>query len=113
MVIKTSGVDYDGMTPDDMVVVDLNTSKTFEGKWKLSSGTATHFELYRRYPNSAGVVHMYSVKDIASAQAGRPIPALGTTHAVYFYGDIPCTRELTRPEVEEAYELNTAKPSLR
>lgn len=109
VVIKPSGVDYYGMTPDDMVVVDLNTGKTVEGKWKQSSDTATHLELYRRYPDIAGVVHTHSVNAVAFAQAGRPIPALGTTHADYFYGDIPCTRELTQSEVEEVYELNTGK----
>lgn len=109
VVIKPSGVDYDRMTPDDMVVVDLNTGRTVEGKWKPSSDTATHLELYRRYPEIAGVVHTHSVNAVAFAQAGIPIPALGTTHADYFYGDIPCTRELSQTEVEENYELNTGK----
>ena len=109
VVIKPSGVDYDGMSPEDMVVVDLVTGETVEGKWKSSSDTATHLELYRRYEKIAGVVHTHSVNAAAFAQAGMPIPALGTTHADYFYGDIPCTRELTKEEVEEAYELNTGK----
>lgn len=109
VVIKPSGVDYDGMTPDDMVVVDLATGEAVEGKWKPSSDTATHLELYRRYDKIAGVVHTHSVNAVAFAQAGMPIPALGTTHADYFYGDIPCTRELSEPEVSEAYELNTGK----
>lgn len=109
VVIKPSGVDYDGMSPDDMVVVDLVTGETVEGKWKPSSDTATHLELYRRCEKIAGVVHTHSVNAVAFAQAGMPIPALGTTHADYFYGDIPCTRELTKEEVEEAYELNTGK----
>lgn len=109
VVIKPSGVDYDGMKPEDMVVVDLKTGETVEGKWKPSSDTATHLELYRRYPDIAGVVHTHSVNAVAFAQAGLPIPALGMTHADYFYGDIPCTRELSNSEVEEAYELNTGK----
>ena len=109
VVIKPSGVDYDGMVPDDMVVVDLVTGETVEGKWKPSSDTATHLELYRRYEKIAGVVHTHSVNAVAFAQAGLSIPALGTTHADYFYGDIPCTRELSKTEVEEAYELNTGK----
>lgn len=109
VVIKPSGVDYDGMNPDDMVVVDLQTGTIVEGKWKPSSDTATHLELYRRYPEIAGVVHTHSVNAVAFAQAGLAIPALGTTHADYFYGDIPCTRELTEEEVTTAYELNTGK----
>lgn len=109
VVIKSSGVAYDSMTPDDMVVVDLQTGTTVDGKWKPSSDSATHLELYRRYPNIAGIVHTHSVNAVAFAQAGLPIPALGTTHADYFYGDIPCTRELTEEEVNTAYELNTGK----
>ena len=109
VVIKPSGVDYDGMTPDDMVVVDLKSVDTVEGRWKPSSDTATHLELYRRYAGISGVVHTHSVNAVAFAQAGLPIPALGTTHADYFYGDIPCTRELTKEEVNTAYELNTGK----
>jgi len=109
VVIKPSGVDYDGMVPDDMVVVDLKTGEIVEGKWKPSSDTATHLELYRRYEKIGGVVHTHSVNAVAFAQAGMPIPALGTTHADYFYGDIPCTRELSQNEVETVYELNTGK----
>ena len=109
MVIKPSGVDYNGMCPDDMVVVDLMTGKIVEGRWKPSSDTATHLELYRRYEKIAGVVHTHSINAVAFAQAGMCIPSLGTTHADYFYGDIPCTRELTEKEVNEAYELNTGK----
>ena len=97
------------MVPDDMVVVDLQTGNTVEGNWKPSSDTATHLELYRRYPEISGIVHTHSVNAVAFAQAGLPIPALGTTHADYFYGDIPCTRELSESEVNEAYELNTGK----
>ena len=109
VVIKPSGVDYDGMKPEDMVVVDLETGEKAEGKWKPSSDTATHLELYRRYSDIGGVVHTHPVNAVAFAQAGVPIPALGTTHADYFYGDIPCTRELSKSEVEQAYELNTGK----
>ena len=109
VVIKPSGVDYDGMSPEDMVVVDLATGKTVEGRYKPSSDTATHLELYRRYPGISGIVHTHSINAVAFAQAGLPIPALGTTHADYFYGDIPCARGLTKEEVEEAYEVNTGK----
>lgn len=109
VVIKPSGVDYVGMIPEDMVVVDLMTGDVVEGKWKPSSDTATHLELYRRYLNIKGIVHTHSVNAVAFAQAGCSIPALGTTQADYFYGDIPCTRELTKDEVENAYEHNTGK----
>lgn len=109
MVIKPSGVDYDGMSAEDMVVVDVETGEKVEGKWKPSSDTATHLELYRAFPDIKGIVHTHSTNAVAFAQAGMNIPVLGTTHADYFYGDIPCTRELTRVEVEEAYEVNTGK----
>lgn len=109
VVIKPSGVDYSGMTADDMVVVDLNTGETVEGRWRPSSDTKTHLELYRAFPGIGGVSHTHSVNAVAFAQAGMDIPALGTTHADYFYGDIPCTRELSAEEVEEAYETNTGK----
>ena len=109
VIIKPSGVAYDNMTPDDMVVVDLKTGEPVDGKWKPSSDTATHLELYRRFSAIAGIVHTHSVNAVAFAQAGIPIPALGTTHADYFYGNIPCTRELTEEEVNTAYELNTGK----
>jgi L-ribulose-5-phosphate 4-epimerase len=102
MVIKPSGVDYDGMSPDDMVVVDLESGKRVEGKWKPSSDTDTHLELYRHYPAIKGIVHTHSINAVAFAQAGKAIPALGTTHADYFYGNIPCTRELTRDTVTDA-----------
>ena len=91
IVIKPSGVDYDGMTPEDMVVVDLD-GKTVEGKWKPSSDTAPHLALYRAFSNIGGVVHTHSRWATSFAQAGIPIPAMGTTQADYFYGDIPCTR---------------------
>ncbi|OAA86940.1 L-ribulose-5-phosphate 4-epimerase UlaF [Clostridium ljungdahlii] len=106
LVIKPSGVDYDSMTPENMVVVDLN-GNVVEGKWRLSSDTVTHIELYKKYPTIGGVVHAHSVNAVAFAQAGMSISALGTTHADYFYGDIPCIRELTREEAMEVYEVNT------
>lgn len=109
MVIKPSGVPYDNMTPDDMVVVDLKTGKKVEGKWNPSSDTDTHLCLYNKYPEIGGIVHTHSTNAVSFAQAGMDIPALGTTHADYFYGDIPCARELTKEEVFDAYEANTGK----
>lgn len=109
VVIKPSGVDYGTMTADDMVVVDLESGKVVEGKWKPSSDTPTHLELYKAFPAIGGITHTHSVNAVAFAQAGMDIPALGTTHADYFYGDVPCTRELTQVEVESAYEANTGK----
>lgn len=109
MVIKPSGVDYSVMKSEDMVVVDLTTGKTVEGKYKPSSDTATHLELYRAFPSIGGITHTHSINAVAFAQAGLDIPALGTTQADYFYGPIPCTRELTQQEVEEAYEVNTGR----
>lgn len=109
VVIKPSGIDYDGMSPEDMVVVDLITGKVVEGKWQPSSDTKTHLELYRAFPNIGGIAHTHSINAVAFAQAGIDIPALGTTHADYFYGDIPCTRELTQQEVKDAYEQNTGR----
>jgi L-ribulose-5-phosphate 4-epimerase len=109
MVIKPSGVDYSTMTANDMVVVNVLTGEKVEGKWKPSSDTPTHLELYRAFPEIGGITHTHSTNAVAFAQAGMDIPALGTTHADYFYGDIPCTRELSKAEVEEAYEVNTGK----
>lgn len=109
MVIKPSGVDYDGMTPEDMVVIDVKTGLKVEGKWNPSSDTKTHLELYRAFNEINGIVHTHSVNAVAFAQAGISIPALGTTHADYFYGNIPCTRELTEQEVVDDYEVNTGK----
>ena len=109
VVIKPSGVDYDGMSPDDMVVVDLHTGETVEGKWRPSSDTPTHLELYRAFEEIGGITHTHSINAVAFAQASVDIKALGTTHADYFCGDVPCTRELTKQEVNEAYELNTGK----
>ncbi|MCM1545030.1 MAG: L-ribulose-5-phosphate 4-epimerase [Ruminococcus sp.] len=109
VVIKPSGVDYSTMTADDMVVVELESGKVVDGKWKPSSDTPTHLELYRAFPEIGGITHTHSTNAVAFAQAGKSIPALGTTHADYFYGDIPCTRELMKAEVESAYEANTGK----
>lgn len=109
VVIKPSGVDYCGMSPEDMVVVELDSGRTVEGKWNPSSDTKTHLELYRNFKEIGGITHTHSVNAVAYAQAGVDIPALGTTHADYFYGPVPCTRELTKEEVEEDYELNTGK----
>ena len=109
VVIKPSGIGYDIMTADDMVVVDLNTSEVVEGKWNPSSDTPTHLELYRAFKDIGGITHTHSINAVAFAQAGRDIEALGTTHADYFYGAIPCTRELTKYEVEFDYEANTGR----
>ena len=107
MVIKPSGVEYDGMSPEDMVVVSLATGEAVEGKWKPSSDTATHVALYNAFPNIGGVVHTQSRWATSWAQAGRSIPAYGTTHGDYFYGPIPCTRKMTPEEIRGAYELET------
>ena len=108
VVIKPSGVDYDGMTVEDMVVVDLDGNRV-EGKWKPSSDTATHVELYKAFPEIGGVVHTHSSYATSWAQAGRDIPCYGTTHADYFYGPVLCLRCLTEEEIQEAYERNTGK----
>ena len=105
-VIKPSGVEYDNMTPDDMVVVDLD-GKVVEGKWKPSSDTATHVALYKAFPNIGGVVHTHSRWATSFAQAGMAIPAMGTPHVDYFYGDIPCTRPMTDEEIRGEYEKET------
>ena len=105
-VIKPSGVEYEDLTPEDMVVVDLE-GNVVEGKYKPSSDTATHLELYKKYDQIGGVVHTHSTYAVAWAQAGRDIPLYGTTHADYFLGSIPCTRNLTPQEIDEAYEKNT------
>ena len=94
IAIKPSGVPYDGMAPEDMVIVDFS-GNVIEGKWKPSSDTATHIELYKAFPNIGGVVHTHSRWATTFAEAGQPIPAMGTTQADYFYGDIPCTRPMT------------------
>ena len=105
-VIKPSGVDYDKLTPDDMVVMDLNGERA-EGKLNPSSDTATHLELYKAFPEIGGIVHTHSSWATSWAQSGRSIPCYGTTHADYFYGEIPCLRCLTKEEIDEAYEKNT------
>lgn len=108
VVIKPSGVPYETMQAEDMVVIDLQ-GNIVEGRYRPSSDTPTHLELYRRYPHLGGIVHTHSTHATAWAQAGLSIPALGTTHADYFFGDIPCTRALTAAEVAGEYELNTGK----
>lgn len=108
VVIKPSGVAYEGMTIDDMVVVDMQ-GQVVEGKWRPSSDTLTHLALYRYYSQLNAVVHTHSTHATAWAQAGLAIPALGTTHADYFYGDILCTRSMTTEEIEQDYELNTGR----
>ena len=105
-VIKPSGVDYDKLTPDDMVVMNLNGERA-EGKLNPSSDTATHLELYKAFPEIGGIVHTHSSWAMSWAQSGRSIPCYGTTHADYFYGEIPCLRCLTKEEIDEAYEKNT------
>lgn len=107
MVIKPSGVDYAHMTPEDMVVVSLATGEKVEGKWKPSSDTATHVALYNAFPNIGGIVHTHSRWATSFAQAGRGIPAYGTTHADYYYGEIPCTRKMTDEEIQGEYEKET------
>lgn len=106
VVIKPSGVDYEVMKPEDMVVVDLMGNRV-EGRYKPSSDTPTHLELYKKYPELGGIVHTHSSWATSWAQAGRAIPCYGTTHADYFYGEILCARNLTEEEISEAYEKNT------
>ena len=106
MVIKPSGVEYESMKAEDMVVVDLEGNR-IEGNYKPSSDTATHIELYKKYPESGGIVHTHSTWATSWAQAGRSIPLYGTTHADYFYGPIPCARSLTEEEINTEYEKNT------
>ncbi len=106
VVIKPSGVEYDGMTADDMVVIDLD-GNVVEGKWKPSSDTPTHLVLYKAFSNIGGVVHTHSRHATAWAQAGRGILPYGTTHGDYFYGEIPCTRKMTKEEIANEYEKET------
>ncbi len=108
VVIKPSGVDYRIMNPDDMVVVDIEGT-VIEGRWKPSSDCSTHLHLYKNFVSVGGIVHTHSSWATVWSQAGLNIPALGTTHADYFYGEIPCTRKLTKQEVEGEYELETGK----
>lgn len=107
MVIKPSGVSYDGMTPEDMVVVSLETGERVEGKWKPSSDTDTHVALYNAFHDLGGIVHTHSRWATSFAQAGIGITALGTTQGDYFYGEIPCTRTMTSEEIAGRYELET------
>jgi L-ribulose-5-phosphate 4-epimerase len=107
VVIKPSGVPYEKMKPEHMVVVDLASAKVVEGNLKPSSDTATHLALYRAFPRIGGVVHTHSLFATAWAQCCSEVPALGTTHADYFYGPIPCTRKLTPKEIEADYEAET------
>ena len=107
IVIKPSGVTYEGMTAEDMVVVELVTGKVAEGKWKPSSDTPTHLELYRAFPAIGGVVHTHSRWATSFAQAGVGIQPMGTTQGDYFYGEIPCTRLMTDEEIRGAYEKET------
>lgn len=107
VVIKPSGVEYDAMQADDMVVVDLETGETVEGHYRPSSDTSTHLALYRAFPTLGGIVHTHSRWATIFAQAGRGIPAYGTTQGDYFYGEIPCTRTMTHEEITGAYELET------
>lgn len=106
LVIKPSGVEYDRLRPEDMVVMDLDGNQV-EGDLRPSSDAATHVELYRAFESVGGIVHTHSSYAVSWAQAGRDIPCYGTTHADYFYGEIPCLRALTREEIESAYEKNT------
>jgi L-ribulose-5-phosphate 4-epimerase len=108
VVIKPSGVNYETMTVDDMVVVDLD-GKEIEGRWKPSSDTPTHVELYRAFPEVGGIVHTHSRWATIFAEAGREVPAMGTTHADYFYGAVPCTRPMTDVEIQGEYEKETGK----
>ena len=107
VVIKPSGVPYEEMKPEHMVVVDLSSGKKVEGTLKPSSDTATHLALYRAFGHIGGVVHTHSLFATAWAQSCSEVPALGTTHADYFYGPIPCTRKLTPKEIEADYEVET------
>ena len=108
VVIKPSGVDYDNLTPEDLVVLNLD-GEIVEGKLNPSSDTKTHLELYKAFPTLGGIVHTHSPYAVAWAQAGEDIPCYGTTHADYFYGPIPCARHLTPAELDEDYEKNTGK----
>ncbi len=107
VVIKPSGVDYETMTADDMVVVELETGRVVEGSKKPSSDTETHLVLYRAFPEVGGIVHTHSRHATIWSQAGKDLSALGTTHADYFYGSIPCTRRMTDAEIQGEYEKET------
>lgn len=107
VVIKPSGVPYGEMRPEHMVTVSLDTGAVVEGSLQPSSDTPTHLALYRAFPAIGGIVHTHSLHATAWAQAGRDIPALGTTHADYFHGPVPCTRQMTSDEIATDYEVNT------
>lgn len=107
-VIKPSGVDYDKLRPEDMVVMDMEGNRV-EGKLNPSSDTPTHLELYKAFATVGGIVHTHSTYATSWAQAGRSIPCYGTTHADYIYGEVPCLRCLTAEEIDEAYERNTGR----
>lgn len=108
VVIKPSGVDYEKMQPEDMVIMNLDGEKV-EGELNPSSDTPTHLELYRRFPEIGGVAHTHSTFAVSFAQAASDIPCYGTTHADFAFGSVPCTRDLTKDEIEGEYELNTGK----
>lgn len=107
IAIKPSGVEYDQLKPEDIVVVSLETGEVVEGNLRPSSDTETHLHLYREFPEIGGIVHTHSAWAVSWAQACRSLPAYGTTHADYFYGEVPCTRKLTDEEMASAYERNT------
>lgn len=107
MAIKPSGVEYEGMTADDIVLVDIADGEVREGRYKPSSDTPTHLELYRAFGNVGGIVHTHSRWAVSFAQAGRGIIPMGTTHGDYFYGEIPCTRDMTPEEINGEYEKET------
>ena len=107
LVIKPSGVEYEDMQPEDMVVLSLRSGEKIEGKYKPSSDTPTHLALYHAFRELGGIVHTHSRYATSFAQAGRGIPALGTTHGDYFYGEIPCTRKMTSEEIKTEYEKET------
>lgn len=109
MVIKSAGMKYDRMKSDDMVVANFITGEVLEGDYNPFSDTVKHIELYRVLPSIGGITHAHSINSVTFAQAGMDIPALGNTHADYFYGAISCTRKLMQMEVKEAYEINTGK----
>ena len=107
VVIKPSGVAYEQMKPTDMVVVDLSDGNIVEGNLNPSTDLPTHLEIYRSFPSIKGIAHSHSIHAVAFAQAGRPVPILGTTHADFSCFDIPCTRRMTHDEVKQNYEINT------
>jgi L-ribulose-5-phosphate 4-epimerase len=109
MAIKPSGVEYEELKPEDIVVLSIDKGEVLEGSLRPSSDTPSHLLLYQEFKSIGGVVHTHSAYATSWAQAGREIPCFGTTHADYFYGSVPLTRQLTQEEIEEAYERNTGK----